>query len=273
MSSIYQRMTFRLSIISAMIACALSTLNAQNFSLSTPGIAIVTSTQGAAQIIDPTEGTFRVALHEALSLSDQTIQTKQDGHLFLACSNGLGIGIDATTEVSFISYKQSPFSEERAKLDFEPSTSAIDIKLISGAINVSSEGISPRSQVRVNTPNGTVRIHSANCRIEQSDTGTTIITFGGNATFYYANGEHREFISKFNGIRINALSASLGEITEIIDMTQIDPTKQAFADATFHASNRVHFKATVGDAPATPILIMPSTYYEIPSARPYEYTE
>lgn len=273
MLSIHQRRIPRLAVTYLMIACGLSALKAQGSSNHNSAIAIVTSSKGETRCVDVSEASTKIALHDTLSLSDQALMTGKNAHLFLVCSNGLALGIHQKTEVSFINYTQAPFTEERAKLEFEPSTSTLDVELISGVISISSDGLSPRSKVLVNTPNGTVRVHSANCLIEQSDIGTTIMTFDGNATFHYAEGDQREFISKLNGIRISAQSAELGKIAETIDMAQIDSKKHAFSNATRNASNRVHFKAPVDGKPATPVLITPRAYFETPSARPYEYTE
>ncbi len=273
MFSIHQRMIRRLTATLLMMVSSGSALQAQETTRENPGIAIVTSVEGTTLLSDETVTLTPFSLHETLHLSGQLITTKQDAYLLLACSNGLGIGIDSETEVRFIDYTQTPFNEERAALDFEPSTSVIDIELKSGAINLSTKGLSPRSNIRVKTPHGTVRVHSANCRVELSELGTSILTFGGNATFYYANGDKREFISKFGGIRISSQSAASTEIAEIIDSAEMDPQKQAFAEATLHASNRVHFKAPEPGKPAAPMLIIPSAYFEVPSARPYEYSE
>ncbi|MGJ8639806.1 MAG: FecR domain-containing protein [Opitutaceae bacterium] len=233
---------------------------------------MVTSSKGAPQFKSG-DSKAKLELHDHLSLTGQQLITGTDAHVFLACSNGLGIGIDSDSEIHFESYTQSPFSWERARLEFEPSTSELQCELVRGAISISSEGLSPRSQALIKTPNGTIRVHSASCRIEHSDTGTSIIIFEGTATYYYPNGTDREFISNTNGIRISPQSIALGQIAERLDIEAIDPKKQLFANAAHHASNRVFFRAPLAGQLAVPVLVTPSTYFEQRTARPYEYTD
>ncbi|HAV12230.1 MAG TPA: hypothetical protein DCX06_01875 [Opitutae bacterium] len=238
-----------------------------------PGAAIITSAKGKTWLSDSNTKRAQLNLHEIVDLTEQTIQTEKSSHSFLACSNGLGIGLDAATHVTFELYTQEPFTAERAELKFEPSTSQLMATLHSGAISLASTGLSPRSQARVKTVNGMARIHSANCRIEQSETGTVIITYGGNATFYYPDGKTREFISRHSAIRISPQSAAIGKIAEHLDFNTLEISKKHFAQAAQNAASRVYFNAPLAGNAATPVLIAPIIYFEQETSRPYEYVD
>ncbi|MGC6423984.1 MAG: FecR domain-containing protein [Lentimonas sp.] len=236
------------------------------------GSAIITSSKGKP-IIKSASGSSRAGLHSTIGLTQKTITTGAKEHLFLACSNGLGIGIDSETEIYFKAYTQSPFSAERALLNFEPSTSNLEFELKRGAISIASEGLSPRSQVWVITANGRIRVHSAKCRIEQNNTGTTVFIFQGNVTFNYPNKDNREFISAGDGIRVSSQSATLNEVAEELSVETVDTKTKIFADAAKFAATRVQFKAPLEGQLAIPILVTPKSYFEQDPVRPYEFSE
>lgn len=266
-----QRTACYLATLSLVALCA-PALQAQSTS-ENPGLAIVTSSTGKTAITDAAGKQREAALHSTYGLEAQTFVTANDAHLILVCSNGLGLGLDSSTEVHFSHYEQAPFSAERANLEYEPSTSELILELKSGSISLSCDGLSPRSKIRVITPNGILRVHSANCRVEQNEMSTTIMSFSGNGTFYFNDKSSREFISNNTAIRISTQSAKLNEIAEDLDIESFDNSKRHFAEATQFASNRVFFKAPEAGQSATPILIAPANYMEQPSVRPYEYLD
>ncbi len=253
------------------LTCAQGLLAAPSGDDSHDGIAVVTSVWEHSQITDTAKQTRQLQLHETLRFNNQAVQTSPKAHLFLACSNGLGLGIDSNTLVYFESYQQATYSEERANLEYEPSTSELTLVLDHGALSISSEGLSPRSHVKVITPTGSLRVHSADCRIEQDAMGTRIIAYNGTVTFYYPDHPNREFVSKSKAVRISSQSAAIGKIAEKIDPSTLDAQKQRFTEAAHFASQRVFFKAPQkGEAPE-PVLIVPSHHFEQEPARPYEF--
>lgn len=242
-------------------------------SASNDSIAVVTSIRGDAVIAPTGTPEKEVKPHQSLLLSGATIQTSENAHLFLAYSNGLGMGIDSLTTVHCQSYAQEPFKANRENLNFEPSTSQLLLELEAGALSFVSEGLSPRSQIRLITPNGTLRLHSAHCRIEIRETGTEITVYSGTATFYYPDGESREFLSHSTSVRFSPQSAAMGKIAEKIGFEDTPKANRVFTEAAQHATKRVHFKAPQYGKIAEPILIMPLQTFEQPTARPYEYQD
>jgi hypothetical protein len=266
-----QRTALRIAT-SLLVALCAPALNAQ-VANENAGIAIVTSAAGKTVVTEASGEKRDATLHGTYALQAQGFVTATDAHLFLVCSNGLSIGIDSDTEVYFQTYTQAPFSAKRANLEYEPSTSELVVELKSGAISIASEGLSPRSRIRVITPHGTLRVHSANCRIEHNEASTSIMSFSGNATFYFNDESSREFIPNNTAIRISAQSAKLNEIAEDLDIASLDDSNRDFTNAAEFAANRVFFKAPSDGQTAVPMLIAPSTYFEQPAVRPYEYMD
>ena len=260
----------------ATLAIVFSCLSVQALSAQTsanPGVAIVTSAKGKPSLQTDSGRSDTLKLHSTHSLKGQTFVTGKKSHAFLACSNGLGIGIDSESDIYFESFTQVPFDEMRAALEFEPSISELHGELRNGAIALASKGLSPRSQTIIQTSVGSIRVHSASCIIEHSVTGTTILVYEGNVAFYYTSGVDREYVSKGTGIRISEQSAAFNKVAEEIDIESIDGTKQLFAKAAQNAPTRVHFKAPLAGQSATPILIAPTSYFEQDSVRPYQFSD
>ena len=236
-------------------------------------IAIITSVAGDSDVVATDGKRNPTSPHDTYALEGQTVETEKNSHLFIVCSNGLGIGIDAQTSLHVKTFRQTPYTAKRANLEYEPSTSQLIIELDHGALSISSKRLSPRSQIRIKTLNGTVRVHTSNCRIEQDETGTTIISYDGNATFYYPDGVNREFVAKNTAIHISPQSAALNKIAEKIDVTTLKSSKQTFTEAAAFASTRVFFKAPPEGLAAIPVLIIPMDTFDRPTVRPYEYLD
>ena len=261
------------SILALLSACLLPGLSAETAEGNSAN-AIVTSVAGKSHVT-PAEGKQRaVSSHETHRLINQKFETEKNSHLFLVSSNGLGIGIDADTSLHFKTHQQLPFVEKRANLEYEPSVSELIMELSHGAVSLTSDGLSPRSNIRVVTPNGTLRLHTIKCRIEQDDTGTTtIISYDGNATFYFPDGETRQFISKNTVLRISPQSAANNKIAAELEIESLEASKRLFSQATTHASERVFFQAPQPGQAAIPMLITPLKIFEQPTVRPYEYID
>ncbi len=261
----------RTAVIAAVLSLRL--LHADDAAMP-DGIAVVTSQQGSIRITD-TSGKRQSSpdLHQARTLSGQTIRTGKDAHIFFALSNGLGIGIGEDSQVTFHIYAQEPFRAEKESLNYEPSVSTLTVEIQQGTFAIMSEGLSPLSKARLLTPTGTLRVHAALCLIRQDETGTTITAYKGNTTFHYPDGKNREFIAGPAAVRISPQSSSLGKIAEKIDIATLSERSKRFADAARNASRRVFFKSSETDGTAIPTLIAPNSYFEQAPARPYEYRE
>ena len=237
------------------------------------GIAVATSVQGSIQIEDAESQSSQPKLHDTLNLNACTIETGKNAHLFLALSNGIGIGIGGNSAVRFETFSQKPFTEKREGLSYEPSVSILSIRLIDGTIAVVSNNLSPLSEARVFLPTGELQIHSATCIIQNNDMGAQITAYAGLLTYKYPDRQHRELIVEPQSIRISPQSAMLGEVTESMTLSSLPKAVEQFAQATQHASKRVFFKAGKNGHPPRPVLIASPTYFDQPVIRPYEYPE
>jgi len=237
------------------------------------GVAVATSVQGSIQIEDADSQISQPKLHDTLNLNTCTVETGKNSHLFLALSNGMGIGIGEKSEVRFETFTQKPFNEKREKLSYEPSVSILSIRIINGDLAVVSNNLSPLSEARVLLPTGELQIHSATCIIHYNNRAAQITAYAGLLTYKYPDKKHRELIVEPQSIRISAQSAMLGEITESMTLSSQPKAVEKFAKATENASKRVFFKAGKNGHSPEPVLIASPTYFDQPIIRPYEYPE
>jgi hypothetical protein len=238
------------------------------------GIAVATSIKGSIRMKSADGQRAQPGLHDTLILNASTIETGKNAHLFLALSNGMGVGIGQNSEVLFETFVQKPFTEKKERLSYEPSVSILSIRLVTGSLAIVSNKLSPLSQARVHLPTGELRIHSATCIVQNDNLlGAHITACEGTLTYYYPDREKREFIVEPQSIRISPQSAMLGKVTESTTLTSLPEAIDQFAKATQHASKRVFFKAGYNGNPPRPVLIASPAYFDQPVDRPYEFNE
>jgi hypothetical protein len=237
------------------------------------GIAVATSVKGSVRINNANGQSAQPEQHDALILNGSAVTTGKNAHIFFALSNGMGVGIGQNSEVLFETYVQRPFTAKKETLSYEPSVSILSIRLVTGSLSIVSNKLSPLSQARVHMPTGELRIHSAICIVEYDDRGAHITACDGTLTYYYPDGEKREFIVEPQSIRISPQSALLGKVTESTTLTSLPEAIQQFATATQHASKRVFFQASHDGKQLRPVLVAPPAYFDQPVDRPYEFNE
>lgn len=234
------------------------------------GAAFITSRVGSAQLIDSTGATTALGQHDFIEISNSQIITGEDSQVYMVLTNGLAIGVGANSKLKCARYQQAPFKPERESLQFEPSTSVLQLELVEGTVAISCEHLSPLTEMRLQMPTGGVRLHTGTCVMRFSNAGTHITAYKGTLTFYYPSGEEREFIAEPQRVRITPQSATLGRIAEDETDQAIEANLRQLAEATKHARTRVIFKAPDAGEKPQAILVVPSTYYDQPSARPYQ---
>jgi hypothetical protein len=241
----------------------------------TDGIAVVTSEQGAIQITDENGHNFSPNLHQTLLLNGSRIQTGEGAHLFMALSNGVGVGIKGNSEVVFESYQQRPFSAKQQSIRHEPSKSELSLQITQGTIALAGNRLSPISELLVDLPSGTIRIHSANCVVQRNDLETVVTACDKESTFtYYSpNKTTREFFVGPERLRLNEANGQVVLKTESMTPATLPEECQQLAAATQQASQRVFFKATAPGETPQPVLIVSPDYFEQPAARPYQFNE
>jgi len=237
------------------------------------GIAVTTGIQGSIQIEDAESRTTQPKLHDTIILNACTVKTGKNAHLFLALSNGMGVGIGENSTVQFETFIQKPFTKKREGLSNEPSTSTLSIRLFNGDLAIVSNNLSPLSEARVFLPHGELQIHAATCIVQYNQMGAQISAYGGLLTYNYPDLKHRELIVTPQSIRISPQSAVLGQVTESMTLSSLPKAIKRFAQATQHASKRILFKAGDNGDPPRPVLIASPAYFDQPVDRPYKFNE
>ena len=237
------------------------------------GIGFVTSTRGHVATSSESTPAAKLAQHDSLTLSGQSIQTNADSLLCLALSNGLGLGIGANTRLHIAQFQQRPFAAAKESVDYEPSQSQLALELKAGTLALASSGSSPLSELTVTTPHGQLRIHSGNCQIRHQDTETQIISYKGNLTFTFADEKGRVFLPQNSQLRITTTSAQNGQIEQKRPHSELAAGYDELLISAHNARQRVLFKAPKNGGTATAIQIVSAEYFEQDPARPYTYRE
>lgn len=238
------------------------------------GNGVLTSTRGDVSIKDTSGSKVNLRARDTIIPGESTWSTDAEGRAYLSLSNGVGVGIDHETEITFIEYLQRPFDSDNQGFDYEPSVSNLQIQLASGRLALASNQLSPLSELRVQLPIGSLRVHKGTCLIETSDLGLHIEVIDGNLTYYYPDGESREFVTPENPVRITELSARRQQVADWKEKTEQGAESHSLIEATVHSSRRVFYKANSnsGEAPE-PVIVVRPEYFKQPSVRPYQFKE
>jgi len=253
-----------------------STVSAQSPRMAPgePGLAFVTSVAGEVSLKRPDLETTEPELHASLALDPATLETGSGGHVFVALSNGVALGLGPNSLMRVETFKQARFSEDEESLFYEPSTSQTRLELDSGLLAVDCDHLSPLSELRLKLPFGEIRIHAARCVISVDEAGMTIHSIQGHLTFYHPESSRKEFFSSPRTIRVTRGGAEVRSAATPKDEPDA-ATRDRYAAAVEFAAGRVLFLAAPEDAPfpARPLLVVPSEYGERASPRPYEYKD
>jgi hypothetical protein len=236
--------------------------------------AVLTSQSGTVRVSDASGQAYPVEARSSLLAGGLAWHTEEKSEAFLVFSNGTALGIGQSTRIRVLEYQQRPFSKEKAGFSYEPSTSKLSLALDRGEIVLVCERLSPVSELRLDLPQGSLRIHRGVAHIRYDQTGLHIAMIAGNLTYDYPGGTAREIISAGSRIRISDQSAQRREIAEQGPLAELPADASAFYQATQHASRRVFFQANAGTAaPPRPLIVTDADFYEQPSPRPYEFKE
>jgi len=259
------------NVVAALCLCALSSLNAQTM---VDGSAIVTSRSGSVTATDASDQRISVDAHDILHPAGIQISTKKDSRFFLTLSNGVSLALDETTTVQCIEYTQRPFDKEDQSLGLEPSVSKLRLHLTEGQLAIASNRPSPLSELRIRLPKGEVRLHKGTCLISLDSSGLHITAFDGNLTYYYPDGESREFVSVPKSIRISEQSMERQQVAEAFTAESLAAEQTQLCQAAQHASKRVTFQANQATGlPPVPVLVVRPTYFQQPDFRPYQFED
>ena len=237
------------------------------------GIAVVTTAQGSIQISAAQGQNFKPDLHQSLVLSGATIESGDAGQLFMALSNGVGIGIHDGSELLVERYQQRPFNAKQQSIRHEPSTSQLTLRLQHGMIALASNQLSPVSRLRIELPHGAVRIHAGTCVLQCNEGEIQITASDSHSRFTYfaPDSSKGEFVVGPERLRVRATDNAIVVKIESITSASLPADCALLAAATRLASQRVFFKAS-GAAPQ-PVRIVAQDYWQQAAARPYEFNQ
>lgn len=248
--------------------CILSSIHAQ----ATEGNAIITSRSGSVSALTNSGQRVQAKAHEILQPSGLELSTQQDSQIFITFSNGVALAVDGASSVKCLDYSQRPFEQKDQRVALEPSVSKLRLQLIEGQLAVASNRLSPLSELRIQLPQGEVRLHKGTCLIRLDATGLHITAFEGNLTYYYPDAKAREFISAPKSVRISEQSIERQQIAKASTSESLEDQEIQFCQAAQHASQRVIFQAnTVVGQPPVPVLIVSPDYFKQPDIRPYQF--
>ncbi len=238
------------------------------------GSAIVTSRSGSVSAIEASGEEVSIASREILHPVGLTLSTIEDASIFLTFSNGIAVALNESSLVQCVDYTQRLFNKEDQALGLEPSVSNLKLRLIHGQIAVASNRISPLSDLRIQLPKGELRLHKGTCLINLDEVGFHITAYEGNLTYYYPDGDSREFVSAPKGIRISDQSSERQQVAGVSTVESLEIEQVSFCQAAQHASKRVTFQANDSTKlPPEPVLIVRPQYFQQPNLRAYQFEE
>ena len=239
-----------------------------------PANAMITSRTGSVNMASADGKQATPGIREIILPTGTRWSTSEGATAFMAFSNGVGLGIDGETEVLCVEYSQRPFRESKQGFEYEPSVSKLHLQLSSGQIALSSNQLSPLSDLRVILPVGSLKIHKGSCVIRYDSLGLFLATGEGNLTYYYPDGSSREFVTAGKTVRISDQSAALQQTAESGSINDVDADTLTLLRATDHASRRVLFEANedTGNPPRAVMIVRPE-HFEQPTSRPYQFLD
>lgn len=238
------------------------------------GSAIVTSRSGQVSAVNNAGERVSLQAHDILQPAGLRLTTEKNGQIFFTLSNGVAIALDASSAIQCVEYTQRRFEKEDQNLGFEPSVSKMLLQFDQGQIAIASNRLSPLSELRIQLSKGEIRLHKGTCLISYDSTGLHITAFEGNLTYYYPDGESREFISAPKSVRISEQSMERQQIAEATTTDALEADATRLCQAAKHASQRVVFEPNVDiGRPPVPVLVTSPSYFKQPTMRPYQFQD
>jgi hypothetical protein len=235
------------------------------------GQGFVTSIRGSIKAQTPSGTKQKLKLHQSHHLDGLNLKTGADAEVFLVLSNGVALALTENTEVSIDTFQQIPFGPDSSSFEYEPTVSNLHIRVIEGTIGLSCEHISPLSTLKIEMHSGHLRVHSTTSVITVSERGMDVSAYEGTLTFYYPNGNEREFIAQPQSVRISEQSAARGIVTEQGTVDEKEIQARQLADAVKFSRSRVFYRSVFGNPEPQPRLLVSDEYLEQEPARPYSF--
>ena len=235
------------------------------------GSAIITSCNGDIEINNNDGHSIKSKLHTVLLPNGLNFKTGTKSRLFMTLSNGVALGIDSETYVQCTEYMQLPFNMEEQSRRIEASVSRLHLTYEKGLLAIAGNYLSPLSVIKIDLPDGELRLYKGSCLIEKNASELRITATEGTLTYYYSKSNDREYITAPESLRI---VAARKKAIEDMPIDNLDPKLSLMTRATHHASRRVQFKPNKGSGHAPePVLIVRPEYFEQPATRPYKFKD
>jgi hypothetical protein len=235
------------------------------------GLAFVTSLKGELQQVSAGGISKKSSLHDSLTLDDSELFTKGSSQAIIVLSNTLALGLGAQTNLRIPRYEQAPFTEEKASVSIEPSTSLLDLRLISGTCVIVATEQAPLSEFKVQLPIGYAIFRNVTVRIEYYGRDIKLNLVKGTMTYFPGSNNRQRYLSAPMHTTINADTLKLEVLPEAPAEVALSPEASSFVEAVTHASKRVYFPSLNAESATQPVPIVDPYYYKKPIARPYEF--
>lgn len=235
------------------------------------GIAFVTSITGSAHLKSSDGSDRALKLHTATTLENGQLVTGSGSKLVCTLSNNVSFGLLPNTLLDVNVYSQRPYSEEKVKIEREPSVSKLTVSLETGACVLSVDRISPLSEIRFKSAYGEFSIHRALVYVQADDESVYIDVLDGTLTYYFPGDTHRYYLNAPTSVRISQKDFENKDLTEAL--SQLDPDSDLihFANAISQAYKRVLFSSQAAAGLEAPVPVVKPDYYKRPYTRPYGY--
>lgn len=238
-----------------------------------PGVGFITTISGSVMAQKENGAKLTLNLHESHHFDGLRIETGNEGRLFFVLSNGVAIALTENTQVEIKNFEQIPFGPDTDSFEYEPTISKLQINLIEGTIGLSCDHISPLSLLQIEMKSGYLRVHSTTSVLSINPLGMNIAAYEGTLTFYYPDGNEREFIAQPQSVRISEQSAARGIVTESGTVDEKEVFARRLADAVGFARKRVVYRSVKGEADPQPRLLVAENFLEKEPVRPYSFKQ
>ncbi|HSI07164.1 MAG: FecR domain-containing protein [Rariglobus sp.] len=145
------------------------------------GKLYVAEMEGTASIKnrDKIEPLAKKTSHDA---EGSSLVTKPDSLTALVLSNGVGLALDASTELEVRRFVQEPFAPNRTDLEAEPSVSHTSLFVSQGTVSLYTGTLTAGSTFNINSRHGSVTIRGKEVVVEVTDDQMIISLLVGDVT-------------------------------------------------------------------------------------------
>lgn len=237
------------------------------------GFGYISSLKGGVRITTADEASFKPDLHDTFPLNATRLNTEPTEQVILNLSNTIALGLHENTELRIPRFKQVIFTEEKASVRREPSTSELVLSIIEGTTVIAAAEQAPLSEFNLELPIGYAIFRNAHAQIQCSPDEIKISLLEGTMTYFPAPNSRPRYLAAPIHTVINQQTLKQSVLPENSIEETLTPDERAFAEAVAKAPDRVYFPRLNAEDPIQAIAIADPSYHKKPNARPYEFKE